>query len=203
MTTRFATILATIAAASFMLGSATAYADEPENKFGGVKIGANLGWDRLSVDRGLPGVTPRIDTGRGGIGARGFIGYDAAVGPVVIGAEAGIGIGGRTAQQAVANGRYGVDPGFNWDLSARAGVAVDPSFLLYGRAGYRWQRTATSLVQGTTATRRTTTEDGLTFGGGAEYAVSESVAVRGEYMRTNFGDGLNGNQFRLGVSFRF
>jgi opacity protein-like surface antigen len=186
-----------------MIGAATAHAEEPENNFGGFKVGANLSWDRLSVDRDVTGVTPRIDAGKGGIGARGFIGYDVALGPVVLGAEAGIGIGGRTARQDVTKGSYGVDPGLNWDLSARAGVAVDPSVLLYGRVGYRWQRTATSLVQGTATTRRTTTEDGLSFGGGAEFAVTEGVAVRAEYMRTNFGEGLKGNQFRLGAVLRF
>jgi opacity protein-like surface antigen len=203
MLIRLATVLAATAAASLMIGAATAHAEEPENKFSGFKIGANLSWDRLSVDRDVAGVTPRIDAGKGGIGGRGFIGYDVAIGPVVLGAEAGIGIGGRTPRQDVTGGRYGVDPGLSWDLSARAGVAVDPSVLLYGRVGYRWQRTATGLVQGAETTRRTTTEGGLTFGGGAEFAVSDRVALRAEYMRTNFGGGLKGNQFRLGASLRF
>jgi opacity protein-like surface antigen len=203
MLIRLATILAATAAASLMIGAATAHAEEPENNFGGFKVGVNLSWDRLSVDRDVAGVTPRIDAGKGGIGGRGFIGYDVALGPVVLGAEAGIGIGGRTARQDVTKGSYGVDPGLNWDVSARAGVAVDPSVLLYSRVGYRWQRTAANLAQGTATTRRTTTEDGVSFGGGVELAVTEGVAVRAEYMRTNFGEGLKANQIRLGAVLRF
>lgn len=203
MIIRFATILAATAAASLMVGAAIAHAEEPANNFGGFKLGANLSWDRLSVDRDVAGVTPRIDVGKGGIGGRGFVGYDAALGPIVLGAEAGIGIGGRTARQNVTRGSYGVDPKLNWDLTARAGVAVDPSVLLYGRVGYRWQRNETSLVDGTTTTRRTTTDGGLSFGGGAEFALSEGVALRGEFMRTNFDETLKGNQFRLGAALRF
>jgi outer membrane immunogenic protein len=187
-----------------ILGAAAAHAEEGEtSRFAGAKIGANLSYDRLSIDRNVAGVTPRVDTSRGGIGGRVFAGYDFATGPLVLGAEAGLGVGGRTARQTVSNGRYAIDPGLNWDLTARAGVAVAPSVLLFGRAGYRWQRLRTDLVQGTVTTSKKTSDGGLTFGGGAEFAVGEALALRAEYARTSFGEGLKANQLRLGAVLRF
>lgn len=59
-------------------------------------------------------------------------------GPFVIGAEAGIGGGGKAVRQTGTRGQYLMDPGLTYDLTARAGVVGAPGALLYGRVGYRW-----------------------------------------------------------------
>jgi outer membrane immunogenic protein len=144
---------------------------------------------------------------RSGIAVRGAAGYDVALGGVgVIGVEAGIGTGGKTINQRslAAVGRYRVNPGFTYDITARAGFAPTSNILIYGRGGYRWLETEQSITGQVTGNRNfKRTEKGVTYGAGLEFAVSENLSLRGEFNRTKYSKDLRQNKISLGASIRF
>ncbi len=199
--------LVTLSAAAGLLAvSSIAYADEGEsgrNPLSGPKVGIEVTRDSNQARQ----TGSAFDATRNGFGVRGFAGYDAAIGKkVIIGAEIGIGKGGRTTEQAslLAGGRYRIDPGFTYDVTARAGVIPTEGLLLYGRAGYRWLETKRSITGQLTGNGDTkVTEKGFTYGGGVEYAVTPNVGIRAEFNRTNFDRDFKQNKVSIGASFRF
>jgi outer membrane immunogenic protein len=168
--------------------------------------GAHVGIDvvRDSLEANQP--TSSRDANRKGFGGRVNVGYDAVIGNIaLIGAEIGIGTGGRTVDQAsLAGGRYKVDPNLTYDATARLGIAPGGGFALYGRAGYRWLKTEQSVTGQTLGNfSRKVTEKGFTYGGGAEYAVSPNFSLRAEFNHTKFSRDLRQNKISLGAAFRF
>lgn len=193
-----------IAATALLALPAVAQAQGGEtNPFAGPKVGIEVTRDSNQVRQ--PGAT--IDANRNGFGVRGFAGYDAAIGKsVIIGAEVGIGRGGRTTDQAslVAPGRYRVDPGLTYDITARAGIAPTDGVLIYARTGYRWLQTKRVITGQATGNGETKmTDGGLTYGGGLEVAVTPSVGLRAEFNRTNFDRTFKQNKVSVGALVRF
>lgn len=172
--------------------------------FAGAKIGVEASRERISVRRDPGAIGATNTTAKNAIGYRGFVGYDVAVGPVVLGAEAGIGGGSKSVRQAGTRGQYLVDPGLTYDLTARAGVIVTPGVLLYGRAGYRWLQTDRTTTP-TTGPRlvREQTDGGITYGGGAEVMVDRHFSLRAEYDRTVYDRTLRANKIAVGGVFKF
>ncbi len=169
--------------------------------------GFHLGIDgfRDSLEANQP--TSTRDVSRKGYGGRVNAGYDVVLGNIIlVGAEIGAGIGGKTVDQPslLAGGRYKVDPGLSYDATARLGIAPGGKFAIYGRAGYRWLRTQQSVTgQATGNFNRKETERGFTYGGGVEFAATESLSLRAEFNRTKFSDNLRQNKISLGAAIRF
>lgn len=199
-------ILMMTASLAFLAGAAQAEAQEAETQsmFAGPKIGLEVSRSRETLRNNPGGIGNTANANRNGISYRAFAGYDALFGSVVIGAEAGIGHGGRTVTQGGTTGRYSVNPGLTFDASARAGVAVIPELLIYGRGGYRWLQTETTRTPTTgAATVTDRTERGFTWGGGAEYALSRNVSLRAEYNRAHLSRDLRDSRISLGATLRF
>lgn len=181
---------------------ATAHANE-DSPLAGFSVGVGVTHDSNKVD--LPGTI--ISAERKGLGVTGFVGYDAVVGEsLLIGVQAEIGTGGRTAGGLIAAGpaAYFVDPGMTYGASARIGVLAGENLAFYGRAGFRSLRAniaATDLASVLVVDR--TTETGLTYGAGAEYALGTGFAVRAEFNRTNFDRGISQNKMLVGGAVRF
>lgn len=174
--------------------------------FNGAHVTVEIG--RNDTRARQPGASTSIDGARkAGLGKiRGAIGYDAALGTgLLIGAEAGVGTGGSAFNQAsTAGGKYRFNPGFSYDLTARAGVMPVTNLLIYGRGGYRWLRHKEEISGQTVGNRIIKgTDGGWTYGGGVELAVNRSFSVRGEYTRTNFDKNLHQNRLSIGGSLRF
>ena len=95
-------------------------------------------------------------------------------------------------------------------VKARAGVALD-QILLYGTLGYGMAR----LEPSGTVTSEATNVGGLVFGGGAEYALTEQLALRVDYTQSRYSGvvftagGLKqtrdivDHSVRAGLNFRF
>ena len=178
-----------------------------EATLAGFKVGALIDYRWHDGDFRVPTIAAKVDEKEGGIGYRGHIGYDAQIGKaLLIGAEAGIGRGGKALVGSSTAGDYSLKPRWNWDASGRVGVLPASNVLLYGRAGYSWLR-----VRETTDFRATnlkdlktsSTEKGFLWGAGIEAAVTQGVSARAEYARVNYRDGLASSKVQLGMSLGF
>jgi opacity protein-like surface antigen len=196
------TIFAGMMMAALVVPVATQAQDGENSPFAGAHIGIEVMRDSLEANQ--PASTRDAD--RNGFGVRVNAGYDAVVGNfALIGAEIGIGTGGKTVDQAsLAGGRFKVDPGLTYDATARLGIVPVSGFALYGRAGYRWLKTEQAVTGQTLGNfTQKVTEKGFTYGVGAEYAVSPIISVRAEFNRTKYSPDLRQNKISLGAAFRF
>jgi len=196
-----------LAALATALLPASAFAQDAA--IGGAFVGGQIGWGKRSVDLdfGLPGVAD-FDKSRDGIDYGVFAGYDYGVGSnVIVGVEAGIGFGGKTLRDTpVAGLTAEIDPKWNYDVSARAGVLATPNLLVYGRLGYGAERTRVSTVstlQGVTSASEKGWSDGLIYGGGLEYGLNEAASIRTEYRHRDMDGGYAADQVLAGLAFRF
>lgn len=199
-------LIATLAGMPNM-ATAQSYDNSPEFRFGGVNVGASIDYRWLDGDYALPRINGRIDDNRGGIGYRGFLGYDAQLGRLlVVGGEVGIGGGGKTLSVESQTGDYSLKPRWTWDISGRVGILPAPNVLLYGRVGYSWLRTReitdfrAANLQDLSASG---TEKGFLWGGGVESKLAGGFFARGEYSRSDYGAGLISSKVQLGVGFGF
>lgn len=188
---------------------AAAAAQDAAGSIGGGYAGGQLGWGKRSaeINFGLPGVAD-FDQSRDGVDYGVFAGYDWAAGAnLLFGVEAGIGAGGKTLRETpVAGLNASVDPKWNYDVSARAGILASPNLLLYGRVGYGAERTrvsVTSAVPGVTSSSESGWSDGIIYGGGIEYGLNEAASIRTEYRRRDMDGGYSADQILGGVAFRF
>ena len=93
-------------------------------------------------------------------------------------------------------------------LRARAGVAVDRA-LVFGTAGYAGGDTKVSSAAGSASKW----ENGYAFGTGIEYAFTNNVSAKAEYLYTHLNDknfnlatttaGSNTSAIRTGVNYKF
>jgi len=184
-----------------------AFAGQDTDPFTGPKVGIEAGYDFNNASQILPGTTIRTREAAGGPSVRGFFGYDTAIGKsMVLGAEAGIGAGGHESTMPFTGGSYSLSPRISYDLTGRVGFVATPGLLLYGRAGVRWlksQRETISTFPAQAIGERNQTNSGLTYGVGAEYALSRKVSLRGEFNHTRYDRDLNQNKISIGAAYHF
>lgn len=189
-----------------LAGAAGAPAHAADNAVDGFKVGGSLDYRRNEAKYPVTALGGVVDKQEGGPGFRIHAGYDIAVGDhVLIGAEGGLGGGGKTLEQRTAGGDYRLKPGLSYDASVRLGLLASSHLLIYGRAGYHWLKTEEGVkpTVGPALRDRKKTEGGVMYGFGAEYAVTESMLIRAEFDQTNFGHGLKAAQVQLGGAVRF
>ena len=172
--------------------------------FEGPHAGTELIYQRGSATVDIPGSgnTKDTDSGRS---YRGFVGFDFPVSEnFVVGGELGLSNGGADIRHSVDSGAsLEVDQGMAYDISARAGYVFADSMLVYGRAGYI--NTSFDTVTVSAADVRSSNDEregALLLGAGAEWAVSDSFSIRGEYRRANF-DSADTQQILVGGVLRF
>lgn len=207
MKTLIATSLLALASTAVLAPNA-AYAAE-EDVFTGVHIGVEAGWESREIDGSVPAGSTNVtlQDKRENVYYAAIAGYDQQIGPVVIGVEAGLSKAGKTLRAPIgATGTLAIDPECRLDLSARAGVTVAPRVLAFGRAGYTLERQRISgLVdaQNTPVASDKVTTDGVSYGGGLEYAFAENFSVRAEYRRTELDGAQHGDRVLVGLTGRF
>lgn len=188
---------------------------------GYIGVQAGYGWgDYRQFSASGVGVNVDVDGFAGGA----FVGYNYQLSNnIVLGAEADIstGLDGETAQGTAgpfwscSTGACNTDIDWFATIRARLGYAMD-RFHVYGTGGLAVARQSggiyNSAQQGTTQT-----ETGWALGAGLEYAFTDNIIVRGEYLHVDLGDirfgtGLGTEAFegdgdfdtvRLGVAYKF
>lgn len=178
----------------------------------GFYAGAHLGGEFLrdsatygAVRHKLPGSSVT-----GGVQA----GYNWQTGPWVLGAEADVGYGHPTKTKAFGVNTMKQEKDWSGTVRARAGYAVDRA-LIYGTGGLALANFATTGTSGAVTQKDTTTRAGYAVGGGVEYAMTNNVSVKGEYLYEGFGkvkstlagvpakNDLSDHIVRVGVNYKF
>ena len=132
-----------------------------------------------------PNNSDELDVDGGIFGAQ--IGYNQDLGGFVLGAEADVQWSGVEGSGPTG---FGTDASAELNsfgtVRARAGVALDRA-LIYGTGGFAWGSLTGSSSFGPGYTDDLTTT-GYAVGAGVEFALTDNVTVKGEYLYTAFED---------------
>lgn len=221
MTKRFfaSTIAVLLASTAVQAADLLAFQPEPLASYApafswtGFYVGANAGYGWGSVDTSLVG---QPDYNANGFGGGVHAGYNYDFGGLVIGAEADFSlsdmkysvlVGTTTIAQRIEN--FG-------SVRARVGLPVD-RFMPYVTGGFAYGTGSLDASSGAVSYSERQTHAGWTIGAGAEYAATDNVVLRAEYLYTDLGSrnylsgsippGIDAHAkfstLRAGVSFKF
>jgi outer membrane immunogenic protein len=136
------------------------------------------------------------DNNTDGVTVGGYVGYNYRIDQVVLGLE-GDANGDNAKGSSSVLGSLNYDTGINWGFSVRArlGLVVDERALLYVTGGPSWVNTDvdTNLGIGVADVANfksgdESTEFGWVLGAGAEYAITEHLSMKAEYLHGWYGD---------------
>jgi outer membrane immunogenic protein len=188
--------------------TSVAYASTSAFDWSGFYAGINAGYGWAKADGA--GLTSEDDI-RGWLGGA-QVGYNYDFGGFVLGAEGDIQISGVKIKEDLGGGNsmeVGLDA-FG-SVRARAGISAD-RFLPYVTAGVAWGRAGIKATGPGVSDSHYENYVGWTVGGGLEYAATDNITVRGEYLYTDFGArdfglgsdiALKTSVVRAGVNFKF
>lgn len=169
----------------------------------GTGIGQGLsGWtedDHVQVASGGRNVA-NID----GVNSHGIIGgfqagYDQQIGRIVVGVFGAYDFSGMETTGDIGSisnpdsalELIGIEKQDEWSIGARAGLLVNPKTLVYILAAYtqtEYDFTGTKFDGDEAAFTKTTTFDGVSVGGGIEFALTQNVFLGMEYVHTFYGE---------------
>lgn len=142
----------------------------------------------------------------------GAVGYDAAVGGILLGAEGEFtesSIKGEQGNLLVSGDSARVTLGRDLYVGGRVGFPLSPDTLLYGKAGYTNARINTRYTVGATTARDKADADGLRLGAGIEQKIGAQTYVKAEYRYSNYKEiddfdiDADRHQVLAGVGVRF
>ena len=180
----------------FVAGSAMATPalaqDETNHTFTGPRVEATLGYDHVGAGSSVSNNNGRDDQKIDGLLYGGGIGYDLALGGLVVGAEGEV--TGSTARSSTSP--YTSDFGFGRvrqgrDLYAggRVGYIVTPTTMIYAKGGYTNSHLRVLAGDTTQSTDTRFNLDGYRVGAGVEHALSPHSYAKIEYRYSNYGRG--------------
>lgn len=142
-----------------------------------------------------PGTEQHLQGVLGGVQA----GYNYDFGGFVLGVEADLQASGMklVTTQGAATGTFSVDQ-FG-TLRARAGIAAD-RFLPYVTGGLAVANGHINITDGVTTYDERKVSVGWTIGAGVEYAVTDNVTLKAEYLYADFGKASYAGPAGLGAS---
>lgn len=192
------------AVAALALIAGAAQAQDNDSHFSGAFLSAGVSYADVAVDQPLYAAPGRLKGSNTGVGYRIAGGYDWRFGDFVAGGEIGTSFGTSKVSGRVGAVNAEAASG-SWDYSLRAGAVLGDRALVYGRVGGAQTRMRQSItpVGSNTAQRQTETADGLLYGAGVEFVVSDSWAVRGEYSRVEGESDSRRSDFTLSAVLRF
>jgi opacity protein-like surface antigen len=185
-----------LAVMAVLILPATAQADELPF---GVYAGGHVGWSRAVRDAQLPApfLPGEYTEDSNGVAGGALAGIATRISWLVIGAEFDVTLGGGNPRQTVDMPASAIAWHTYASIDAtatarlRMGFARGP-WLLYGTGGVAWMRGSADLVitdgPATLSTESTRVDHwGWVAGGGIGMSVTESWAIRAEYLHYDFG----------------
>jgi opacity protein-like surface antigen len=117
------------------------------------------------------------------------LGYDQQVNRFVVGVFGTYGLSSMEAEgtNALFGDSFTLERGDDWSIGARAGLLVNDSTLLYILAAYTQTEYDLRITSGAASSSKTTTFDGVTVGGGVEFALASNVFLGIEGTHTFYG----------------
>lgn len=105
------------------------------------------------------------------------LGYDQRMGRFLVGLFGTYGLSNMDADgtNALFGDSFTLERGDDWSVGARAGILVNDSTLLYALAAYTQTEYDLTISDGEASLSQATTFDGITVGGGVEFAVTNNV----------------------------
>lgn len=188
---------AALLAATATIAAAPAAAQEEGPNFTGVRFEARAGWDSFGgriamTDPDDADETIIVSTSRDKTGYGAELGYDVQLGPVVVGAYAGVDNSSSGSCLEIAGDDLGcLESGRNLYAGGRAGVVVSGNLLVYGRGGYSRGRYSLAYDNDVDAGPSPVwviadSAGGYHYGGGLEMAFTPNFYGRLEYVRTRY-----------------
>jgi outer membrane immunogenic protein len=189
---------------------APVFADDTQN-WEGFYVGVGVSAMGSGIDIGGVGKKGDLDIDASRAGISGIAGYNYMAGNWLLGLEGSISSVGLDKTSAVTGlGNVNIQSDWLATMQLRGGYAFD-DLLLYGTAGLALQDLELSSSLGGKYDK---TLKGAVFGVGAEYAMSDSWAIRAEALAMTFNDDakLNGSKrkfdfadglVRVGITHKF
>lgn len=185
----------------------------PAFSWTGFYVGANAGYGWGTVDTSIPGAPNYSPKGFGG-GVH--AGYNYDLGGFVIGAEADFSLSDINYTEVFGPATSALRLENFGSIRARVGLPVD-RFLPYVTGGFAYGSGSFNVTGGGLTFSEKQTHTGWTVGAGAEYAVTDNVVVRAEYLYTDLGTknylaaavpggvdaNVNFSTLRAGISYKF
>lgn len=169
----------------------TTAAQAADKNFNGAYAGAELGYNSFDF---------ADDYREDGVYYGGFVGYRMQMdSDLVIGLEGRFGDSSATTDLGFAGAE--IDAGRQLGVDATLGYALgaDKNILAFALVGY-----TNTKISGTAANVNTSaTGDGVRFGLGGEYALTENISLRATGAYANYEGDANDLQLNAGVLFRF
>ncbi|RYE58104.1 MAG: porin family protein, partial [Hyphomicrobiales bacterium] len=167
-----------------------ALAQETNPTFTGPRVEATLGYDHVGAGSSTANNNGRDDQKIDGLLYGGGIGYDVAVGSLLVGAEGEItGSTARNSQNSYTStfGYGRVKQGRDLYAGARIGILASPTTMIYAKGGYTNARLRVLAGSTTQTTDTSFNLDGYRVGAGVEHALSPNTYVKAEYRYSNYG----------------
>ena len=178
------------ASALSALTAVPALAQETNPTFTGPRVEATLGYDHVGAGSSTSNNNGRDDQKIDGLLYGGGIGYDVAVGSLLVGAEGEItGSTARNSQNSYTStfGYGRVKQGRDLYAGARIGILASPTTMIYAKGGYTNARLRVLAGSTTQTTDTSFNLDGYRVGAGVEHALSPNTYVKAEYRYSNYG----------------
>ena len=202
-------ITGAIAAFIFIASSQSAKAEGPLDGFYVVGLG---GYERYGLEFKSDGI--KLDLGHiSGTGGGGVLGWDLEVDDWHLAIEGEFILSGASETAIVDVGgdvfTSVLDVKRSYGLAARYGYTFGGDVFVYGRIGWTRSKVSLSVTGPDLALSGAINVDGISYGAGVEWALSNRVSLRGEYIRTNYenilGEPLEPSRdaFRGGIALRF
>lgn len=194
--------------------TAQAFAPQSAYDWSGFYAGVNAAYSWGELDIGPVGVPPAstfdLDGALGGV----QVGYNQDFGGFVLGVEGDVQLGNVIFSQTIGVATSTVTMQYFGTVRARAGMAID-RFMPYVTGGVALGHGEMEFAALGTTASDTQDHIGWTAGAGLEYAVTNSISVKGEYLYTDLGTktytvgglpadaAMRFGTVRAGVNFQF
>jgi len=116
----------------------------------------------------------------------GLLGYQRQIGQWVVGVEADITALPKDQTLTAGGGAMALSGGPLTSVRGKLGIAFD-RFHLYGTLGWAWADWENTATVGGATAKDTISTDGLVYGAGLQFAITDRIALGTEYLKYDLG----------------